>query len=160
MPRNRVQHQKGLSDDAFEQRYPDEEACRKAWFAWRWPEGFKCPRCAWTKYSEIQGRQSLKRQDRRKLGSHVTLRWRKADSNPRSRDDSDDGFRLNSGLARFGETHRPSPSRSAAECGLPLRRRGFIEMRRNQRSHGKTRPPRRLAVSALRSALTGSRRAG
>src|SRR5215831_17273021 len=29
MPRNRVQHQKGLSDDAFEQRYPDEEACRK-----------------------------------------------------------------------------------------------------------------------------------
>jgi hypothetical protein len=59
MPRNRVQHQKGLSDDGFEQRYPDEEACRQAWFAWRWPEGFKCPRCAWTKYSEIQGRQLL-----------------------------------------------------------------------------------------------------
>ena len=39
MPRNRVQHQKGLSDDAFEQLYPNEEACRKAWFAWRWPEG-------------------------------------------------------------------------------------------------------------------------
>src|SRR4051812_37635108 len=37
MPRNRVQHQKGLSDDAFERLYPDEEACRKAWFAWRWP---------------------------------------------------------------------------------------------------------------------------
>src|SRR3954454_16772924 len=46
MPRNRVQHQKGLSDDAFERLYPDEEACRKAWFTWRWPEGFKCPRCA------------------------------------------------------------------------------------------------------------------
>src|SRR5271154_3685857 len=59
MPRNRVQHQKGLSDDGFEQRYPDEEACRKAWFAWRWPEGFKCPRCASTKYGEIQGRQLL-----------------------------------------------------------------------------------------------------
>ena len=59
MPRNRVQHQKGLSDDGFEQRYPDEAACRKAWFAWRWPEGFKCPRCAWTKYCEIQGRQLL-----------------------------------------------------------------------------------------------------
>src|SRR5271155_1674162 len=40
MPRNRVQHQKGLSDDAFERLYPDEEACRKAWLAWRWPEGF------------------------------------------------------------------------------------------------------------------------
>ena len=59
MPRNRVQHQKGLSDDGFEQRYPDEAACRKAWFAWRWPEGFKCPRCTGTKYSEIQGRQLL-----------------------------------------------------------------------------------------------------
>ena len=41
MRRNRVQHQKGLSDDAFERLYPDEEACRKAWFAWRWPKGFK-----------------------------------------------------------------------------------------------------------------------
>jgi hypothetical protein len=27
MPRNRVQHQKGLSDDAFERLYPDEKAC-------------------------------------------------------------------------------------------------------------------------------------
>jgi len=59
MPRNRVQHQKGLSDDLFERRYPDEEACRRAWFAWRWPEGFKCPRCAQTEYCEIQGRQLL-----------------------------------------------------------------------------------------------------
>jgi transposase-like zinc ribbon protein len=59
MPRNCVQHQKGLSDDAFEQRCPDEEACRKAWFAWRWPEGFKCPRCAGTAYCQIQGRQLL-----------------------------------------------------------------------------------------------------
>src|ERR1700749_3895638 len=59
MPRNRVQHQKGLSDDAFEQRYPDEEACRKAWFAWRWPEGFKCPRGAATAYCQIQGGQLL-----------------------------------------------------------------------------------------------------
>ena len=59
MPRNRVQHQKGLSDDAFEQRYPDEETCRKAWFAWRWPEGFKCPRCAASEYCEIRDRQLL-----------------------------------------------------------------------------------------------------
>ena len=59
MPRNRVQHQKGLSDDAFERLYPDEEACRKAWFTWRWPEGFKCPRCAGSKYCEIRGRQLL-----------------------------------------------------------------------------------------------------
>ena len=59
MPGNRVQHQKGLSDDAFEQRYTDEEACHKAWFAWRWPEGFKCPRCAATEYSEIRDRQLM-----------------------------------------------------------------------------------------------------
>src|ERR1700758_793051 len=59
MSRNRVQHQKGLSDDAFERLYPDEEACRRAWFAWRWPEGFKCPRCAASEYCEIRDRQLL-----------------------------------------------------------------------------------------------------
>src|SRR5215208_1674701 len=32
---------------------------RKAWFAWRWPEGFKCPRCAATECSEIRDRQLL-----------------------------------------------------------------------------------------------------
>src|SRR3954467_6338528 len=60
MPRNRVQHQKGLSDDAFERLYPDEEACRKAWLAWRCPEGLKCPRCGGPHYCEIRGRQLLK----------------------------------------------------------------------------------------------------
>ena len=59
MPCNRLQHQKGLSDDTFEQFYPNEEACRTAWFARRWPEGFKCPRCAGAAYSEIRGRQLL-----------------------------------------------------------------------------------------------------
>ncbi len=59
MLRNRLQHQKGLLDDAFEQFYPNEEACRTAWFAWRWPEGFKCPRCAGAAYCEIRGRQLL-----------------------------------------------------------------------------------------------------
>ena len=29
MPRNRVQHQKGLSDDAFERLYPDERRAEK-----------------------------------------------------------------------------------------------------------------------------------
>jgi len=59
MPRNRVQQQKGIWDDTFERLYPDEEACRKAWFAWRWPEGFKCPRCAAAEYCEIRERQLL-----------------------------------------------------------------------------------------------------
>jgi Transposase zinc-ribbon domain len=35
------------------------EACRRVWFAWRWPEGFKCPQCAETEYSEIRDRQLL-----------------------------------------------------------------------------------------------------
>jgi Transposase zinc-ribbon domain len=48
-----------LSDDAFERLYPDEGACRRAWFAWRWPEGFKCPRCAASEYCEIRDRQLL-----------------------------------------------------------------------------------------------------
>src|SRR5260370_17601080 len=30
-----------------------------AWFAWRWPEGFKCPRCAAAEYCEIRDRQPL-----------------------------------------------------------------------------------------------------
>jgi hypothetical protein len=59
IPPKRLQHQKGFSDDAFEQLCPDEEACRRAWFAWRWPEGFKCSRCATTEYSQIRDRQLL-----------------------------------------------------------------------------------------------------
>src|ERR1700752_5532099 len=30
-----------------------------AGFTWRWPEGFKCPRCAETEYCEIRDRQLL-----------------------------------------------------------------------------------------------------
>src|ERR1700740_2432490 len=59
MPRNRVQHQKGLSDDAFERLYPDEEDCRRAGFAWRWPGGFQGPRSAASEYCEIRDRQRL-----------------------------------------------------------------------------------------------------
>ena len=35
MRRNRVQHQKTSPTMPSERLYPDEEACRKAWFAWR-----------------------------------------------------------------------------------------------------------------------------
>jgi hypothetical protein len=59
--------------------------------------------------------------------------------------DSDDGFSLDlSGPTPFGE--RPTvriPLGPPPECALPVRRRGFSSRcRRNQRSHGKTRPPR------------------
>jgi hypothetical protein len=71
MPRNRAQHQMGLSDDAFERLYPGEGACRKAWFAWRWPEGFKCPRCAATAYCEIREHQLLQCRDCRYQASLI-----------------------------------------------------------------------------------------
>ena len=45
MARNKVQFQKGLSEAEFERRYGSEEQCRAAVVAWRWPEGFVCPRC-------------------------------------------------------------------------------------------------------------------
>src|SRR3954469_429226 len=113
MPRNRVQHQKGLSDDAFERLYPDEEACRKAWFAWRWPEGFKCPRCAGSTYCEIRGgtvarlgvmpRWLLADADRGRLGS-AARSWRRTCR-----------CRRRSGLGA-ADRHRAATSASAAIC--------------------------------------------
>jgi hypothetical protein len=45
MATNRVQFQRGLSMREFEQLYGTEERCEQALMAWRWPEGFRCPRC-------------------------------------------------------------------------------------------------------------------
>jgi hypothetical protein len=45
MARNKVQFQKGLSEADFLKLYGDEDACRAAVFAWRWPNGFDCPAC-------------------------------------------------------------------------------------------------------------------
>ncbi|HYI85280.1 MAG TPA: IS1595 family transposase [Acetobacteraceae bacterium] len=45
MARNAVQLQKGLSLDRFLAQYGSEEQCHAALVAWRWPEGFTCPRC-------------------------------------------------------------------------------------------------------------------
>jgi hypothetical protein len=59
MARNRVQHQKGLSDAEFERRYGSEDLCRAAWFAKRWPNGFQCPRCRASKHSVLRTRNLL-----------------------------------------------------------------------------------------------------
>lgn len=56
MARNRVQFQKGLSEDAFDRLYGTEEKCRAAIFAWRWPDGFVCPGCGGRSYSLIRTR--------------------------------------------------------------------------------------------------------
>jgi transposase-like protein len=46
MPMNRVQFQRGVCMPEFFQRYGTEAQCAQALVAMRWPEGFRCPRCA------------------------------------------------------------------------------------------------------------------
>ncbi len=46
MPMNRVQFQPGVSMPELFARYGTEEQCTAALAALRWPEGFRCPRCA------------------------------------------------------------------------------------------------------------------
>ena len=45
MARNSIQLQKGLSLKAFLGLYGTEAKCAAAVKAWRWPDGFVCPRC-------------------------------------------------------------------------------------------------------------------
>jgi transposase-like protein len=45
MARNRIQFQKGLSEALFLALYGNEEQCRSLVVAWRWQEGFRCPKC-------------------------------------------------------------------------------------------------------------------
>jgi len=45
MARNRVQFQRGLSEDDFDKSYGSEEQCHAALVEWRWPDGFECPDC-------------------------------------------------------------------------------------------------------------------
>lgn len=46
MPMNRVQFQPGVSMPEFFSRYGTEAQCAEAVQAKRWPQGFRCPRCA------------------------------------------------------------------------------------------------------------------
>jgi ribosomal protein L37AE/L43A/transposase-like protein len=57
LAKNKVQFQKGLSEEAFRARYGTEEQCRAELFSWRWPSGFICPACHGTSYVEITGRK-------------------------------------------------------------------------------------------------------
>lgn len=45
MARNGIQFQKGLSEARFQALYGEEEKCRALVVAWRWPNGFVCPKC-------------------------------------------------------------------------------------------------------------------
>ncbi len=46
MPMNRIQFQRGVSMPEFFSRYGTEAQCAAALVALRWPQGFRCPRCA------------------------------------------------------------------------------------------------------------------
>lgn len=54
MAMNQVQFQKGLSMQQFEQRYGSEQQCEQAVRSWRWPAGFRCPRCGHSECSEFR----------------------------------------------------------------------------------------------------------
>src|SRR5262245_52261284 len=40
----------------FQRRFGTEEACEAFLFAWRWPQGFRCPRCGASKSWRLGGR--------------------------------------------------------------------------------------------------------
>jgi len=57
MAKNSVQFQHGMSMAKFLSLYGTEQQCREAVFHKRWPQGFVCPECGYTKYCEIHSRK-------------------------------------------------------------------------------------------------------
>ena len=54
MAQNRVQYQHGLPMLEFFETYGSYAKCEVFVRAWRWPQGFACPRCAQTEHSEFR----------------------------------------------------------------------------------------------------------
>ena len=57
MARNKVQFQKGLSLSEFLSQYGSEEQCFDALYAWRWPNGFRCPLCGHDRHCQLTSRK-------------------------------------------------------------------------------------------------------
>lgn len=57
MARNAIQFQKGLSLKAFQDLYGTEAKCEAAVRAWRWPNGFVCPRCGGREHAIVGARK-------------------------------------------------------------------------------------------------------
>ena len=57
MARNKVQFQKGLSLSQFLDLYGTEEQCHGALAKWRWPDGFRCPKCGKARHSYLEPRR-------------------------------------------------------------------------------------------------------
>jgi len=56
MAKNTVQFQQGYSLQEFISQYSSEEQCHHALFQWRWPDGFKCPKCGYAHYCSLKTR--------------------------------------------------------------------------------------------------------
>ena len=54
MARNKVQFQKGLSEDGFDALYGTEEQCHAKLVSLRWPNGFECPGCGRQRYCIVK----------------------------------------------------------------------------------------------------------
>lgn len=57
MAKNKIQFQRGLSLTEFLSQYGAEQQCHDAFFRMRWPAGFICPECGYTKYCQIRSRK-------------------------------------------------------------------------------------------------------
>ncbi len=57
MAKNKIQFQKGMSIPDFINQYGTEDKCRATLFRFRWPNGFRCPRCDNKTYCEIKKRK-------------------------------------------------------------------------------------------------------
>lgn len=56
MAQNKVQYQRGLSMLEFYDCYGSPQRCEELVRAWRWPQGFVCPRCQGVWHSEFRRR--------------------------------------------------------------------------------------------------------
>lgn len=54
--KNKIQFQKGMSLTAFFKEYGSEIQCRDALIKWRWPHGYRCPRCAGQRHCMLKSR--------------------------------------------------------------------------------------------------------
>ena len=49
----------GLMESEFQEAFGTEEQCAQALFAWRWPDGFRCPACGRDRYCVLTYRNLL-----------------------------------------------------------------------------------------------------
>src|SRR3974390_662933 len=59
MAMNKAQYQPGLPMLEFFDTYGAQDQCEALVRAWRWPQGFVCPRCSGTWHSEFRRQQRL-----------------------------------------------------------------------------------------------------